>query len=221
MPDFAAMRRAMIDGQVRTGNVTDLRVIAAMLDLPRERFVSPDKAELAYVDLDLSVGGSGRPARWLLKPMVLARLLQAAQVREGDRVLDIGAATGYSSAVLGRLAGSVVALEEDPDLAQAAKRTLAELGLGNVTVVNGPLRVGWPKGGPYDLILLEGATEIVPHHLQAQLKEGGRLLCVLRRGAAGRAMLYRVQAGELSGWPVFDAMAPVLPGFEQVPEFVF
>jgi protein-L-isoaspartate(D-aspartate) O-methyltransferase len=221
MPDFAALRRAMIDGQVRAGNVTDLRVIAAMLDVPRERFAPPDKVELAYLDLDLSVSGAGRPARWLLKPMVLARLLQAAQVRDGDRVLDIGAATGYSSAVLSRLAGSVVALEEDSDLAQAAKRTLAELGIDNVTVVNRPLRDGWSEGGPYDLIMLEGATEIVPHHLHAQLKEGGRLLCVLRRGAAGRAMLYRAQAGELSGWPVFDAMAPVLPGFERMPEFVF
>ncbi|HWP26192.1 MAG TPA: protein-L-isoaspartate O-methyltransferase [Xanthobacteraceae bacterium] len=221
MPDFAAMRRAMIDGQVRAGNVTDLRVIAAMLDVPRERFVPPDKVELAYVDLDLSVSGPARPARWLLKPMVLARLLQAAHVRDSDRVLDIGAATGYSSAVLGRLAGTVVALEEDFELARAAKRTLAELGIENVTVVNGPLCDGWSAGGPYDLIMLEGATEIVPHHLHTQLREGGRLLCVLRRGAAGCAMLYRAQAGELSGWPVFDAVAPVLHGFERMPEFVF
>jgi protein-L-isoaspartate(D-aspartate) O-methyltransferase len=221
MPDFAALRRAMIDGQVRTGNVTDLRVIGAMLDLPRERFVPPDKVELAYLDLDIPVSAPGHRVRKMLKPMVLAKLLQAAQVQDKDHVLDIGATTGYSSAVLARLAGSVIVLEEDTELAQAAREALTAVGAANAKVVTGALRAGFTEGGPYDLIVLEGATEIVPHHLQSQLKEGGRLLCVLRRGAAGRAMLYRAQAGELSGWPIFDAVAQVLPGFEQTPEFVF
>ncbi len=221
MPDFAALRRAMIDGQVRTSNVTDLRVIGAMLELPRERFVPRDKIDLAYLDLDIPVSAPGRPARRMLKPMVLAKLLQAAEVRDHHHVLDIGATTGYSSALLGRLAGSVIALEEDAELAQTAREALAALGAANVKVVTGALRAGWPEGGPYDLIVLEGASEIVPHHLQSQLKEGGRLICMLRRGAAGRAMLYRAQAGELSGWPIFDAAAQVLPGFEREPEFVF
>lgn len=221
MPDFAALRRAMIDGQVRTSNVTDLRVIGAMLETPRERFVPWDKTELAYLDLDIPVSAAGRPPRKMLKPMVLARLLQAAQVRDTDHVLDIGATTGYCSALLSRLAGSVIALEEDAELAQVAKDTLAALGAANVKVVTGALRAGWPQGGPYDLIVLEGASEIVPHHLQAQLKDGGRLVCVLRRGAVGQAMLYRAQAGELSGWPIFEVTAPLLPGFERAPEFVF
>jgi protein-L-isoaspartate(D-aspartate) O-methyltransferase len=221
MPDFSALRRAMVDGQVRTSNVTDLRVIGAMLELPREKFVPPEKADLAYLDLDIPVSAPGRPERKLLKPMVLARMLQAAQVHEGDHVLDIGAATGYGSALLGRLAGSVVALEEDVDLARKAGETLTELHVANVKVVTGPLHAGWPEGGPYDVILLEGASEVVPHHMLSQLKEGGRLACILRRGAAGKAMLYRAQAGELSGWPIFDTTAQVLPGFERVPEFVF
>jgi protein-L-isoaspartate(D-aspartate) O-methyltransferase len=221
MPDFAALRRAMVDGQVRTANVTDLRVLAAMLDVPRERFVPPDRVGLAYLDLDIPVSAPERPLRRLLKPMVLGKFLQAAQIRDSDRVLDIGATTGYSSAVLACLAASVIALEEDVELAQTASETLAALGAANTSVVSGPLRAGWPEGGPYDLIVLEGASEIVPHHLQGQLKEGGRLICILRRGAAGHAMLYRAQAGELSGRPIFDAVAEILPGFEQTPEFVF
>ena len=221
MPDFAVLRRTMVDTQVRPSDVTDLRLVAAMLDLPRERFVPQDKMELAYLDLDIPVSGPGRPMRRLLKPMVLAKLIHAANVGEDDRVLDIGCATGYSSALLGRLAGSVVALEEDAELAQSAKKTLAALGMTNTTVASGPLKDGWAAGGPYDVIVLEGASEMVPENLHAQLKEGGRLVCVLGRGQSGKAMLYRSLEGELSGRPIFDAAAPLLPGFAHTPEFVF
>ena len=221
MPDFAALRRTMVEGQVRTSDVTDLRLLAAMQDLPRERFVPQDKMELAYLDRDIHVSAAGRPVRRLLKPMVLAKLIQAADVGETDRVLDIGCATGYSSALLGRLAGSVTALEEDAALALHAKTTLAALAASNVTVMTGPLAAGWPAGGPYDVIVLEGASEVVPHDLHGQLKEGGRLVCVLGHGPAGKAMLFRSLEGELSGRPIFDAAAPVLPGFTKAPEFVF
>lgn len=221
MPDFAALRRTMVDGQVRTSDVTDLRLLSAMLDLPRELFVPKDKIDLAYLDRDITVSGSGRPVRKLLKPMVLAKLVQAADIGENDRVLDIGCASGYSAALLGRLAGTVVALEEDVDFAEAAKKNIAALNAKNVTVITGPLAAGMPSAGPYDAIVLEGATEVVPQALQGQLKDGGRLVCVLRQGPPGRAMLYRLLDGELSGRPLFDAAAPLLPGFAHIPDFVF
>ena len=211
----------MVDTQVRTSDVTDLRLVAAMLDLPRERFVPQDKMAIAYLDLDIPVTGQARPVRRLLKPMVIAKLIQAADVGANVRVLDIGCATGYSSALLGRLAGEVIALEEDASLAQIAGKTLAALGAANVTVATGPLTAGWPAGGPYDVIMLEGATEVVPAGLHGQLKDGGRLVCVLSRGPAGKAMLFRSLEGELSGRTIFDATAPILPGFTQTPEFVF
>src|SRR3979490_3248354 len=140
MIDFAAARRMMVDGQVRPSDVTDLRIIAAMLELPRERFVPEASADLAYLDLDVPVAGAtgGKQVRRLLKPMVLAKMVQAAAVKADDHVLDVGCATGYSSALLGRLARSVVALEEDPALARLADENLKAIGAGNVTVVAGP-----------------------------------------------------------------------------------
>jgi protein-L-isoaspartate(D-aspartate) O-methyltransferase len=223
MIDFVAARRMMVDGQVRTSDVTDLRIIAAMLELPRERFVPETHAALAYLDRDveLTPGSQGAPARRLVKPMVLAKLIQAAAVRESDRVLDVGCATGYSSALLGRLAASVVALEVDPHLARVANQNLQSIASTNVTVVTGPLTNGWPAAAPFDVILLNGAAEMLPKALSNQLKEGGRLVGIEGRAPATRAMLYRRTGGEVSGWPIFDAGAPILPGFAAPPAFVF
>jgi protein-L-isoaspartate(D-aspartate) O-methyltransferase len=223
MTDFAAARRMMVDGQVRTSDVTDPRIIAAMLELPRERFVPESKAAFAYFDLDIAVTEptAGQPARCLLKPMVLAKMVQAAAVSASDHVLDVGCATGYSSALLARLARSVVALEEDDALARLARENLKAVGADNVTVVTGPLTQGWQAAAPYDVILLNGATEIVPRGLAHQFKEGGRLIAVHGRAPTGQAMLYRRVAGDVSGWPIFDAAAPVLPGFAAPPAFVF
>jgi protein-L-isoaspartate(D-aspartate) O-methyltransferase len=222
MIDFAAARRMMVDGQVRTSDVTDLRIIAAMLELPRERFVPESRADLAYLDLDVAVGAAaGGLARCLLKPMVLAKLVQAAAVKAGDHVLDVGCASGYSSALLARLARSVVALEEDPELVRFAGEALGAVGAGNVTVVGGPLTQGWQAAAPYDLILLNGATEVPPEALCRQLKDGGRLVAVVGRAPASRAMLYRAVKSDVSGWPIFDAAAPLLPGFAAPAEFVF
>ena len=187
MTDFAAARRNMVDGQVRTADVTDLRLIAAMLEVARETFVSPAMAGLAYLDLDVPVGEGA--LRRLLKPMVLAKLIQAADLGATDRVLDVGCATGYAAAVLARVAGHVVAIEQDTALAQRARTALAAL--PNVTVVSGPLTEGWTQSGPYDAILIEGATEVVPETLLRQLKDGGRLVCVLGSGPGAKAMLYR------------------------------
>ena len=217
MTDFAAARRHMVDGQVRTADVTDLRIISAMQEIPRERFVPPASAALAYLDIDLPVGDGG--SRRLIKPMVLAKLIHAADIGSSDRVLDVGCATGYGAAVLSRVAGGVVALEQDAGLAQAARTALA--GTANVSVVGGPLTAGWPQGGPYDVIILEGATEIAPQAYLSQLKEGGRVACVLGSGPGAKAMIYYRSGDELGGRPVFDASAALLPGFAKTPVFAF
>src|SRR5437763_5798791 len=163
MTNFAVLRKTMVDGQVRTSDVTDRAIIAAMLDVARERFVPASKAELAYLDTDIAVtettaaqaGRRRQAGRRLLKPMVLAKLIQAAEINEGDHVLDVGCATGYASAVLAKLAHDVVALEQDPALAAQAAAVLAETGAHNVTVATGPLSEGWKTFAPYDVILLD------------------------------------------------------------------
>jgi protein-L-isoaspartate(D-aspartate) O-methyltransferase len=215
MTDFAAARRHMVDGQVRTADVTDLRLISAMLDVPRERFMPPAGIALAYLDMDVPVGAS----RGLLKPMVLAKLIQAADLAGTDQVLDAGCATGYGAAVLARIAGRVVALEQDAGLAETARQALSSQ--PNVGVVSGPLADGWPQDAPYDVVILEGATEIVPHALCRQLRDGGRLVCVLGSGPGSKAMLYRRSGGEVGGRAIFDASAPLLPGFAKTPVFAF
>jgi len=223
MLSFAAARRYMVDGQLRINDVTNPLLIGAFQAIPRERFVPADKAELAYLDMDLPVAGpAGKGApRCLLKPLVLAKLIETAELRETDRVLDVGSATGYSSAVLASLAKEVVSLEEDEALAQAAEKNWAHLGCTNIVSRVGPLTEGAPAEAPYDVILLNGAVEFVPEALSAQLAEGGRLVCVLRQGVAGKGMLYRFAGGVLSGRAIFDAAAPLLPGFARPPAFAF
>jgi protein-L-isoaspartate(D-aspartate) O-methyltransferase len=223
MIDYATARRNMIDGQVRTADVTNLDLITAMADLPRERFLPASVAPLAYLDCDAAVteNQSDSSARRLIKPMVLAKLIQAADVARGDRVLDVGCASGYASAVLARLAGSVVALEEDAALARRAEQILGELGIANVAVERGALTEGWPAGAPYDVIIIEGAIEFVPEALGRQLRDGGRLVCVFGRAPAGKAMLWQATSGHPNGRPIFDAAAPLLPGFAKPPEFAF
>jgi protein-L-isoaspartate(D-aspartate) O-methyltransferase len=217
MTDFATARRHMVDGQVRTADVTDLRILTAMIEIPRERFVPPASVDLAYLDLDLPVGKNG--SRRLLKPMVLAKLIHAADIAPGDSVLDVGCTTGYGAAVLARIAGQVVALEQDADLAEVARAALS--GQPNATLVSGALTGGWPQSSPYDAIVLEGATEIPPETFLSQLKEGGRLVCVLGGGPGAKAMLYCRSGDELGGRPIFDASAAVLPGFAKAPVFAF
>lgn len=213
MADFAQARRTMVDCQVRPSDVTDLRLIAALLDVPRERFVPAAKQAIAYLDVDVPLNASG--SRALMKPMVFGKLLQAAQIGESDRVLDVGCATGYAAAVLAKLAQSVVALEEDGTLTNAAS------GTAGVEAVSGPLAKGWAQGAPYDVILLEGACEEVPAALFDQLKTGGRLLAVVGAGPMGKATIYRKASGHVSAQPLFDAAAPLLPGFAKAPAFVF
>jgi protein-L-isoaspartate(D-aspartate) O-methyltransferase len=215
MIDFAAARQNMIDCQVRTQDVTDLRIIDALLQVPRERFVPADKQGLAYLDYEVPLG-EGPKARALLKPAVLAKLIQAAGVRSTDRVLDIAGGSGYSAALWARLAGEVVALEDDAPLAKQTQKNLSD----NVTVATGTLTTGWAAAAPYDIILINGACEVVPKVLFDQLKDGGRLLCVM--GAMpGKATLYLRGGSEISDRALFDASAPILPGFVRERAFVF
>jgi protein-L-isoaspartate(D-aspartate) O-methyltransferase len=216
MFDAAKARRWMVEGQIRTADVTDGDVLQAMLTLPRERFLPPALAPLAYLDGDVEVA----KGRALLRPMVLAKLIQAARVRADDRVLDVGCATGYSAALLARLAGAVAALEEDAELARQAKDALAAVGAA-VEVVVGPLTAGWAAGGPYDVILLNGATEIVPEALAPQLKSDGRMVGVHGRAPAAKGTIYHLAENRLVGRPIFDASARLLPGFAAPPTFVF
>jgi protein-L-isoaspartate(D-aspartate) O-methyltransferase len=217
MIDTAAARRLMVEGQVRTADVSNAALLDAMMTIPRERFLPPAQAPLAYVDIDVPIGNG----RALLKPMVLAKLLQAAGVRDTDRVLDVACGTGYSSAVLARLAGSVIALEEDAELARQAKEALASTATERVTVAVGSLTAGWPAAAPYDVILINGAIEVVPPALAHQLKPDGRLACVYGRPPAGKAMMYRMIEGRPVGRPAFDAAAPLLADFIAPPAFVF
>src|SRR5215470_17923814 len=223
MMDFQTARRAMVDGQVRTNDVTHLGIIAAMSEIPREAFVPESRAALAYLDRDVAIADATatEPARYLIKPMVLARLIQAADPGPQDRVLVIGAGTGYSAAVISRLGATVVALEENQSLFQKARSVLDSLGSHNVTVIHGPLADGAPASGPYDVILIDGGVETVPDLLCRQLSARGRLVAVVRSGPLGKAKLFQSLEGKCSGRELFDANAPVLPGFSLAPTFVF
>lgn len=215
--DFVIARQKMVDGQVRTSDVTDTRVIDAMLTVPREAFVPGDRTAMAYLDLDLEVGDD----RFLQKPVVVARLLQAAEVRPTDTVLVVGCASGYTAALAARLAERVVATDPDAALAARARTALDKLGLTNVAVAVAPVAEGDPAQAPYDVIVLEGATEIVPDELYRQLKEGGRLVGVCADGNVQRATLVTRSRDDFGSRILFDASARVLPGMRRVPEFVF
>nr|MDJ0981545.1 protein-L-isoaspartate O-methyltransferase [Kiloniellales bacterium] len=198
--------------------VTDTGVLDAFAAVPRERFLPEARAGVAYIDEDLEVA----PGRYLMEPMVLARLLQAARIEATDMVLDVGCTTGYSSAVLARLADTVVALESDPALCERANQTLQDLGIDNAVVVTADLTAGYEKQAPYDVILLGGAVAELPEAILSQLAEGGRLVTVMASQAhLGQAVLVRRNAGQASRRVLFDAAVRELPGFAAAPGFVF
>lgn len=223
MEDVFTERRAhMVDGQLRTTDVTNHAILQAFFDVPREKFVPAAIRDIAYVDEDLRVTPAGTtPVRYLMEPSPLAKLLQLAQIGHGDLVLDIGCATGYSSAIISRIASSVIAIESDAELAEQATNTLAELGYDNVAVVQGALESGLQSEAPYDVILVDGAIDFVPEALFGQLKEGGRLVTVMGTGNAARAHLYVKKDGIVSEWPAFNAAVKPLPGFQREVAFHF
>jgi protein-L-isoaspartate(D-aspartate) O-methyltransferase len=216
--DYAAARQHMIDSQIRTNKVTDPSVIEALAAVPREAFVAEAQKKLAYIDRPVAIGAGRR----MTEPMVLARLLQTAQLKHGETALVVGAGTGYSAAVLGRLVKKVVALESAADLAERSRAILGQLGIGNVAVVTGDLGAGWAGDGPYDFILVDGAAEFVPEALTAQLADRGRLAVVIKdHGVVGRGTLFTRADGVISQRAIFDADAEVLPGFTRPQRFVF
>jgi len=221
MSGFSTARQKMVDGQVRTSDVTDARILDAMLALPRENFVPESKRALAYLDIDLDVTEGGAAKRFLVKPVLTAKLLQAAELRETDNVLIVGAATGYLAAVAAKLAQKVTATESDSTLCEKGSSVLASLGLGNVTLRTAEAATGDSAAGPYDAIILNGATEIMPDQLCGQLKEGGRLLGVFATSRPPRATIVTRTYGDFGHRALFDAVAPVLPGLERVAAFVF
>jgi protein-L-isoaspartate(D-aspartate) O-methyltransferase len=212
--NFEHMRRAMIASQLRTTGTNDPRVLAAMGEVPRERFVPERRVAVAYADALVPLV----PGRELNNPMALGRLLTEAAPREGDRAMVIGAATGYAAAVLDRLVASVVAVEEDGGLAAAARAALAGTA---VTLVEGPMAEGHQAGAPYDLILIDGAVEFIPEALVAQLGEDGRLAAGIVENGVTRLALGR-KAGEGFAMAAFaDAAAAILPGFAKPRTFTF
>jgi len=220
MSGFTTARQKMVDGQVRPNDVTDIRILDAMLAVPREAFVPSDQLALAYLDRDLEVG-AGAAKRYLIKPQVLAKMLQAAEIKATDKVLVAGTVAGYAAAIVAGLAGQVVATESDSAQVAKAKEALAQLGLANVTFAASAAAEGDPANAPYDVIVLDGATEIIPERLYGQLKEGGRLVGVFAVTRPPRATIVTHSRGDFGSRALFDASVPVLPGLERLPAFVF
>ena len=217
MTDFDRARRHMVDGQVRIAGVTDLAVIEAMLSVPREIFVGEANRAIAYLDLQLNV----TPQRRLMTPMTVGRLLQAAQLGAGRSVLIVGCATGYTAALAAHIGAEVVATESDSALAAQARANLGRAGLVGPTIAEALPLAGVPSRAPFDVILLDGATEVEPTALYEQLRIDGELVGVFMLSAQPQARKVTKSAEGIGYRPLFDASAPVLPGLERVPSFQF
>jgi len=219
MTDFALARRNMVEGQLRPNRVNNAGLLAILADLPRERFLPEALRSVAYADDDVPLGNG----RFMMEPMVLARLIQILQPQAEDKAMVVAAGLGYGAATLARLTKSVAAVETDAAMAAAARQTLSDLGLSGIEQVAGQAEQGAPAGAPYDVILIEGAVREVPKAISDQLAEGGRLATVIAdpSGALGVAHLFVKQGGVVSGRPLFDAGSPALPGFAPPARFTF
>ena len=217
MADYATQRFNMVETQVRTNDVTDPRIHAAMNAVPRERFVPAARRAVAYADVPVEIA----PGRYLLDPRTFAKLLQLASLRATDRVLDVGCGTGYSTVVLAKIAQAVVGLEQDADLVRIASDMVPASGARNATVVQGGLTEGVKTKAPFDAIVINGAVDAVPDTLLAQLADGGRLVAIVNRGGPGRAQLFVREHGGIGSRMDFDATVPLLAGFRKVVGFVF
>jgi protein-L-isoaspartate(D-aspartate) O-methyltransferase len=213
--DYRAQRSKMIDSQIRTTDVTSHSILTAFFNVERENFVADRLKPVAYIDNDLEIA----PGRYMMAPSPFAKLLQLVGVTKSDTVLEIGAGAGYATAVMAQLAGSVIGLESDPVLVEAAKANLQ--GIDNVTVVSGDLASGHAGKAPYDVIFVNGAVDELPAALFSQLKEGGRLVAVLGEGLSSGARLFVREQGQHSERFAFNASVRKLPGFDKIQEFVF
>ena len=228
LKDLAVQRRTMVDCQIRTFDVTDQRLIARLLAVPRERFVPDDMRDLAYSDVGLTIEprAGEHESRYLLPPLILARLIQGAQVKPSDRVLDVAAGAGYSSAILAGLAAEVVVLESSSVRRQDLESRLADFGLGRLQVIERELAQGVAEATPYDVVFVNGAVETGFEALLKQLAEGGRLVAIVRSelnptGLASKAFCFEKRNGQIGRRYLFDASAPILPAFRRPPAFAF
>jgi protein-L-isoaspartate(D-aspartate) O-methyltransferase len=221
MTNFETLRQRMVDGQIRVNDVTDHDLIAAFSKTPRELFVPSGQKPFAYGDRDIPIGAGEDGERYLLSPMVLAKLIQALQIDNSGVVLDIGCGSGYSTAILAQLAGSVVAVEEEQPLVSAAEANLQTLGFDNAAILQAKLVDGLASEGPFDAILISGGVEDIPDALKEQLNNRGRLIAVVMSGRTGQARLCERVGSQISERALFNASAPILPGFRKAPEFVF
>jgi len=217
MPTAEQLRANMVESQLRTNRVTSDRVVNAFRTIPRENFVAPERRAFAYVDEDLPIA----PGRFLMEPMVLGRLIQEAAPTPEEKILLVGAGTGYTAALLSLLGADVVALEDNAELISIARERLADLGITNVTFVEGALTAGHPAEGPYDLIFIDGAVEEIPAALTDQMKDGGRLATVLVQGGVGKGVIGRRSGAGFGVFDFMDAAVPLLPGFAKPKTFVF
>lgn len=219
MTDFALARRNMVDGQLRPNRVTNAALLAAVGELPRERFLPEGLRSVAYADDDVPLGNG----RFLMEPMVLARLIQALQPQPEEKALVVACGHGYGAALMSRLVKSVVAVESDPTLAGVAEQTIRDLGIANIDLTVARSEAGAAAGAPYDAILIEGAVQEIPRTILEQLAEGGRLTTVVAApsGVLGVAQLVVKEGGVTSGRPLFDAGTPALPGFARPARFTF
>ncbi len=221
--DYAKLREIMVASQIRPNRVTNPLLLKALLSEPREAYLPDVLKPLAYIDgsIDLGIGFPTARGRYLMAPMVLAQLIQLARPQPGESVLDVACATGYSTAILSRLCQRVVGLEENAELADFAATALAQGGVKNARIVRGPHRAGAPQDGPFDLILFNGAIAEPPEAHFGQLAKGGRLVAITENGVDYKASVYEIITGAPRRLTVFDASAPLLPGFERKPSFVF
>ncbi len=211
--EFSVARYNMVESQIRPNGITDLALISALGEVAREKFVGSANRSIAYLDEDMPIGNG----RYLLEPMVFGRLLQLAEIKINHLVLDIGPGSGYSSAIIARLAESVVGIEQDKELCELAGETLLELGVTNAAIICGDHAKGVPDEAPFNIIVINGQISEVPKTLTDQMADGGRLVAIVGEKNRGKITLVEKQGDKLSSWSAFDASAPMLTGFEQKP----
>ena len=216
--DYSTARRNMVESQIRTNRITHRGIIKGFEEIPREMFVPDHLETVAYVDEKLMVS----EGRYLLEPMVLAMLLQAANIKTEDVVLEIGCGTGYSTAIISRLASTVVAIEEDKVLAELATKNLIELGVDNAAIMTNPLINGYSKQHPYNVIVFSGSVTSIPQNIVEQVADNGRIVAVVNKNdSVGKGVLTTKFGSSISTEEIFDAWTPFLPGFERLQSFSF